>query len=88
MNAMTDYMLGRELPPSIPGVPSFWKLKEEDLVQHALSPRDDKPVCGFDGEIKVSEERWYESTSNNKCKVCRVRTGDELTEAPPASWSG
>lgn len=85
---MTDYMLGRELPPSLPGVPSFWNLKEEEFKQHALSPRDDKPVCGFEGEIKVSQERWYESTSKYKCPVCKTRTGDELTQEAPGSWSG
>ena len=83
---MTDYMLGRQLPPSMPGVPSFWKMKEEELVQHALSPRDDRPVCGYEGEVKVSEERWYESTNKNKCPVCKVRTGDELTDQTPANW--
>ena len=78
---MTDYMLGRQLPPTMPGVPSFWKLKEDELVQHALSPRDDRPVCGYEGEIKVSDERWYESGSKNKCPVCQVRTGDDPGDA-------
>lgn len=72
---MTDYMLGRQLPPSLPGVPSFWKVGDDDLMEHALSPRNDLPVCGYEGEIKVTNERWYESASTNRCEVCKTRTG-------------
>ena len=81
---MTDYMLGRQLPPSIAGVPSFWKVGDADLMEHALSPRNNAPVCGFEGEIKVTDERWYESKSKNKCKVCQARTGDDPKMEPPS----
>jgi len=82
---MTDYLLGRQLPPTVPGVPSFWKLKEEELMEHALSPRNALPVCGYEGELKPTEERWYESKSKNKCKVCQTRTGDNPLPLGPGA---
>lgn len=72
---MTDYFLGKQLPPSLPGVPSFWKVGEADLVEHALSPQNDRPICGYEGEVKVTQDRWYESTSSKRCEVCLVRSG-------------
>lgn len=84
MALVTDYMLGRQLPPSMAGVPSFWKVGDDDLVEHALSPRNNVPVCGYEGEIKVTEERWYESKSGKKCPVCTVRTGDDPKMEPPS----
>lgn len=81
---MTDYMLGRQLPPTMAGVPSFWKVGDADLVEHALSPRNNAPVCGYEGEVKPSDERWYESTSKNKCPVCQTRTGDDPKMEPPS----
>lgn len=80
---MTDYLLGRELPTGMPGLPSFWQMKEADLVEHALSPQDDAPICGFEGEVKSTDERWYASTSDKRCPVCVTRSGAEPEHLGP-----
>ena len=71
---MTDYLIGREKLPDTGGLPSFWKAGDVELKEHALSPRNDAPICGYEGEIEVTEDRWYESSSKNRCEGCVART--------------
>lgn len=79
---MTDYALGRERPPDY-GLPTFWKAGERRPTLHALSPKDNKPICGYDGEIEVTDEAWYDTTSKQRCQVCLVRSGADALDSLP-----
>lgn len=71
---VTDYMIGREKGQGSGGLLSFWKASDPILKEHALSPRHDKPICGYEGEVEISDNRWYESESKNRCEGCVART--------------
>ncbi|MGQ0678294.1 MAG: hypothetical protein ACT4OM_01305 [Actinomycetota bacterium] len=72
---MTEYRLGREKGPDTGGLPSFWKGDSAPRVEHALSPHNDAPICGFEGSVVVTEDEWYESTSKHRCATCMMRSG-------------
>lgn len=74
---MTGYRIGREQGPDTGSLPSFWKGNDRASKEHALSPRDDAPICGFEGPVEVTEEYWYESTSKERCPVCMARSGHD-----------
>lgn len=74
--------MGRE-KPSDHRMPTFWKAGEQPLTLHALSPRDNKPICGHDGEMEVTDEAWYDSKSDQRCEVCMVRSGADALGALP-----
>lgn len=75
---MTGYRLGRQKPPDTGGVPSFWKAGEgPGMVEHALSPHKDAPICGFEGPVEVTDELWYDATSKYRCPVCMARSGHD-----------
>ncbi len=74
--------MGRERPPDY-GLPTFWKGGERPVTLHALSPRDNKPICGHDGNVEVTDEAWYDSTSKNRCRVCMVRSGADALDSLP-----
>lgn len=71
--------MGRERPPDY-GLPTFWKSGERPVTLHALSPRDNKPICGHDGKIEVTDKAWYDSISKDRCRVCMVRSGADALD--------
>lgn len=74
--------MGREKPQDF-GLPTFWKGGEQPRTLHALSPRDNKPICGHDGEVEVVDEAWYDASSKQRCKVCMVRSGADALDSLP-----
>lgn len=74
--------MGREKPTDY-GLPTFWKAGEQPLTLHALSPRDNQPICGHEGEIEVTDDPWYGNQSKDRCPVCMVRSGADALDRLP-----
>lgn len=74
--------MGRERSPEN-GLPTFWKPGERPVTFHALSPKDNKPICGHDGNIELTDEAWYDSMSRHRCEVCMVRSGADALDRLP-----
>jgi hypothetical protein len=71
---MTVYHVGREARNPSRGF-SLRKSEGPVFVEHALSPHKDMPICGFEGQLEVTDDDWYDSTSKNKCALCLERSG-------------
>jgi hypothetical protein len=74
---VTGYRIGREKGPETGVLPSFWKGTDKASTEHALSPRNDSPICGYEGPIDVTEDFWYESNSKGRCPTCMARSGHD-----------